>query len=122
MFGRQFLVECKHRKEPIAVQEVGYFLFRMRMQHTKFGVMLSNLGITGGKNGTPERAARAEIMRAYHEDGSICIVLTRENLDELIRQDNGFFWMLLEKYEEYRFGRPKTVRGAIPKRPKTKQR
>jgi hypothetical protein len=58
---------------------------------------LSILGITGGKNGTPERAARAEIMRAYHEDGSICIVLTRENLEELIRQDSGFFWMLLEK-------------------------
>src|SRR6266542_3356271 len=109
-FGRHFLVECKHRKGPIEVPEIGYFLFRIKMQHTKFGVMFSNYGITGGKNSIPERAARAEIMRAFHEDGSICVVITREHLDQLIQDEGGFFWLLLEKYEEYRFGRPKSAK------------
>jgi hypothetical protein len=103
MFGRYFLVECKNWDKRIDVEAVGYFLFRMRMLHSKFGVIFSRKGITGSKS---DEASRALIRRNYHEDGSICVVLDANDLNQLSKERTGFHWMLLHKMEEFRFGRP----------------
>src|SRR5262249_20725411 len=74
LFGRNFLVECKNWKKKIGPSEIGYFLYRMRLTHTTFGIMFARSGIAGGIKG---QAAFAQNLcqRAFHEDGSICILI-----------------------------------------------
>ncbi len=104
LFGRHVLVECKNWTKVVRVQPVGYFLFRMKMTHSQLGVIFSNRGITGGVS---RNNARSLIQRNYHEDGTNCIVLDMKDLQRLARGEIGFFWLLLEKVEEFRFGKPR---------------
>jgi hypothetical protein len=103
LLGRYFLVECKNWEEPIGSPEVGYFLYRMRLTHARFGIIFSRGGISGGED---ETFARALIRRAFHEDGNVCVVVDDKDLGKLQGKD-AFWWMLLEKIESLRFGTPK---------------
>jgi hypothetical protein len=114
LFGRHVLVECKNWTKRVRVQPVGYFLFRMKMTHSQLGVIFSRAGITGGVG---RNNARSLIQRNYHEDGTNCIVLDMKDLQRLARGEVGFFWLLLEKVEEFRFGKPKAEGGERPRRP-----
>lgn len=105
LLGRHFLVECKNWSGGVGVRDVGYFLYRMRLTHCGFGVMMSNAGITGSPD--EETNARGLIRRAFHEDGSSCVVVSKEDLDGLITPERTFWYMLLEKVERFRFGRPR---------------
>lgn len=106
LLGRHFLVECKNWDKPVGVREVGYFLYRMRLTHAKFGVILVQKRITGKENEVEEKAARSLIRKAFHEDGNICIDLNKEDLSNLLK-GNSFWGMLLERIEKIRFGNPK---------------
>jgi len=106
LFGRHILVECKNYANPVGVPDVGYFLFRMRLTHAIFGVIFAPKGITGKE----EDEARSLIRRAFHEDGVVCIVIDRTDLQPLVAGDMSLYWLLLEKYEEFRFGKPKRSR------------
>lgn len=101
LLGRHFLVECKNWRKPIGVSEVGYFLYRMRLTHAQFGIIFSETGVSGKGD---ERAARALIRRAFHEDGSVCIVVDSSDLTELVEGGRSFWWMILEGIENLRFG------------------
>ncbi len=92
LLGRSFLVECKNRKDNIGVSEVGYFLHRMHLTHCTFGVMFSPEGITGKTD--EETAARTLIRRTYHEDGTTCIVVDMNDLEDLAEGEITF-WTLL---------------------------
>jgi hypothetical protein len=105
LFGRHFLVECKNWENPIGVQEVGYFLYRMQLTHSNFGVIFASNGITGGK--TQDKAANNSLHKAFHEIGKTCIVIKNEDLEKLSNYEKNFRSLLLERIEQLRFGSSK---------------
>jgi len=105
LLGRHFLIECKNRKKKSNSADIGYFLYRMKLTHTRFGIFFSKNGITGEKG---NEAAHELIYRAYHEDDLICILISDEDLKKFEQdQELNFWWMLLEKIEHLRFGKSK---------------
>jgi len=102
LLGRHFLVECKNWRKPVGVKDVGYFLYRMHLTHAGFGVILTKAGITGRK--ANEEAARGLVRRAFHEDGSICVVLDEADLRSMLDTQSSFWSILLERIERVRFG------------------
>lgn len=105
LLGRHFLVECKNWENPLGVSCVGYFLYRMHLTHSRCGVIFAKSGITG--DGADERASRSLIRKAFHEDGSICIVFNREDLRNLADGSQSFWSIILERMERIPFGRAK---------------
>lgn len=99
ILGRHFLVECKNRKKRVDARDVGYFLYRMRLTHSTFGIIFSKTGITG-KN----TAADSLRTKAFHEDRSVCIVLDQQDLEKLTSEKISFWSMILERIETMRFG------------------
>ncbi|MGA2584832.1 MAG: hypothetical protein ABSG31_16275 [Tepidisphaeraceae bacterium] len=107
MLGRRFLAECKNWAKPIGVSEVGYFLFRMRLLHAPFGVIFSQNDITGAGS-MPSSDAADLIDRVFHEDGSICVVVSGKDLQDLESgKAPSFWWMLQHKIDLLRFGKKK---------------
>ena len=105
LFGRHILVECKNWKDPVGVQDVGYFLYRMILTRTKFGILFASNGITGSSEKSQGRdAATSLIHRAFAHNGYICIVLSTKDLHEL-KNGQSFWTMIVEKAEEVRFVR-----------------
>lgn len=105
LLGRHFLVECKNWGKSVGVRDVGYFLYRMRLTHARFGVLFAKTGITGDE--TNEKDARSLIRKAFHEDGSICAVLDESDLKSLSDGQLSFWPILLERIERVRFGKPR---------------
>jgi hypothetical protein len=126
-FGRHFGIECKNWIAPVGSPECGYFLHRLRLLHFKFGVLLAKNGVTGTRKSIlreisnsddksmevtidvdrgDEEAARQMIRRSYHEDGLTCIVIQLEDLERLANEKTTLLGLLIEKIEEFRFGRP----------------
>lgn len=112
LMGRHFLVECKNWANPVGVRDVGYFLYRMRLTHAIFGVIFASSGVTGNTN--DEKAARGLIRKAFHEDGNICIILSRTDLNALADGRVTFWPMLLERIERLRFGRVRYSQESNP--------
>ncbi len=109
MLGRCFLVECKNWNNRLGVQDVGYFLYRMRLTHATFGVIFAKNGVTGQTKQT--EAAHSLIRKAFHEDGSLCVVVDRNDLSRVSTGRLSFWSMLLDRMEGLRFG---TERGGTP--------
>lgn len=110
LFGRNFLIECKNWEKPVGTEQVGYFLYRMRLTHTTFGILFASGGITGGKKKKKKQkkvriAAESMIHRAFNEDGIICIWLDRKDLDNLRDEKTSFWAMIVEKARTVQFGR-----------------
>ena len=108
-FGRDFLVECKNWSASVGVNDVGYFLFRMRLTDTRFGILFASNGITGDSEkpedrDTVRRAAKSLIQRASDKDGIVCIVLTAEDL-KLLKDGQSFWGMIADKAQELRHGK-----------------
>ena len=109
IFGRSFLIECKNWSKPVGVPEVGYFLYRMRLTHTTFGILFAKNGVTGGKDNDEDQdkvrnAADSLIQRAFNEDGNICIVITESDLEEL-NEGKSYWAMIVEKARTVQFGK-----------------
>lgn len=103
LLGRHFLVECKNWDgRDVGVGEVGYFLERMRLTHCRFGIIFAKNNITGKAS----NAARGLIRRAFHEDGSTCVVLCKGHIQSLIDKETTFWALLLREIEHFRFGIP----------------
>lgn len=103
LLDRHFLVECKNWENPVGVQYIGYFLYRIRLTHAHFGVIFAKTGITGDED--QEKAAYSLIRKAFHEDGSICIVIDNDSLTRLCNGELSLWSMLLERIERIRFGK-----------------
>ena len=107
LLGRHFLIECKNKEDKANVADIGYFLYRMKLTHTNFGIIFSKGGISGMMR---NEAGYELIRRAFHEDSSVCIVIDDEDFKMLETGDETYFWvMLLRKIEELRFGKPKST-------------
>lgn len=104
LLGRHFLVECKNWDSRVGVKEVGYFLYRMRLSHAEFGLMLAQGDVTGDE--IIEDAARGLIRKAFHEDGNVCIVMTQHDFEALVTGQVSLWPLLLERIEAVRFGQP----------------
>jgi hypothetical protein len=110
LLGRHFIVECKNHGTTVGVQEVGYFLYRMKLTHARFGVVFATNDISGANlSSDDERAAYQLLRKAFHEDGSVCVVISEKDL-ALLQDGKITFWsILLEKIERLRFGRQKST-------------
>ncbi len=102
MLGRQFIVECKNWKDPVGVQAVGYFIHRMRLTHSSFGVLLSREGITGEQD---SKAATDLVKQSFHEDNVLCVVLNEKDLDNLQKGNTTFRALLITKVSEIKYGK-----------------
>jgi hypothetical protein len=105
LFGRSFLVECKNWSSKVGVADVGYFLYRMKITHTKFGVLFAVNGITRGKKDL--KHAENLRQRAFHEDDTICIVIDGQDIEHIISGETTFRSLLMEKTNALRFGKPR---------------
>ena len=105
MFGRFILSECKNWEKTVTVKEVGYFLFRMRLTHSHFGVLFAKNGITGDP--AKETAARSLIRKTFHEDGNICIVIDETILQMIHHKSISFLSCMMLENEKVRFGTEK---------------
>jgi hypothetical protein len=105
LMGRHFLVECKNWEDPVGVKDVGYYLYRIRLTHAHFGIIFAKNGITGKED--QENAAYSLIRKAFHEDGSICVVMDNESLLRLANGELSLWSLLLEQIERIRFGKTK---------------
>lgn len=103
LYGRDFLIECKYVNRTVSANEVGYFLHRMHLTHTRFGIIFTRDGITGGDE---DKYAQNQIYRAYQQDKRICIVIKDLDLDLLEPGNVSFRALLLKKVNELRFGKP----------------
>jgi hypothetical protein len=65
--------------------------------------MFAAKGITGKSQ--EEVAARALIRRSYHEDGVICAVISKDDIDAMVGAQTTFFQLVYRRYEEFRFGK-----------------
>lgn len=102
LIGRHFLVECKNWENRVGVQNIGYFLYRMHLTHSSFGVMFAKSGITGDEGA--ERAAYSLIRKSFHEDGNVCVVVDFRDFTKLMEESSSFWSILLERIERMRFG------------------
>lgn len=108
LLGRHFLVECKNWMEPVGVEQVGFFLHKMRLTHSRFGVILARRGITGAR----DRSAATDLVRqTFHTDGSVCVVVDGKQLEQIVTGAVTVWGLLLELVEEMRFGRERSVRS-----------
>ena len=103
VFGRNFIVECKNWNKPVGVQDVGYFLYRMRLTQSKFGVIFATKSITGDDESA--NFAQSLRLRALHQDGSICIVINSEDIESILSKATTFRSLLFEKANALRFGK-----------------
>ncbi|MCI0581105.1 MAG: hypothetical protein L0332_11315 [Chloroflexi bacterium] len=109
LLGRHFIVECKNLERRVAVVDVGFFLYRMKLTHSRFGVIIALEGISGeGVQRLGEWAGNQLIRNAFHEDGSVCVVITLADLRALLRTQRSFWSLLLEKIESFQFGHPRS--------------
>lgn len=105
LLGRHFLIECKNWESPVGVKDVGYFLYRIRLTHAHFGIIFAKSGITGDED--QQKAAYSLIRKAFHEDGSICIVFDNNSLSHLGNGELSLWSLMLELIERIRFGKAK---------------
>gem|GEM_PF-5546187 len=103
LFGRHFLIDCKNWEKSVGIRDVGYFLYRMRLTHAKFGIIFARKGLST----KDEKVGHELIRRAFHEDERVCVVIDRDDFELLRRKEQSFLWMLMEKFEQHRFGRPR---------------
>lgn len=104
LFGRSFLVECKNWENTVGSNQLGYFLYRMHVTHTKFGVMFARNGIAGNLDDDSKFAENLRRM-AYQRDGSTCIVITLNDLEQIKEGETTFRTLLITKTNELRFGK-----------------
>jgi hypothetical protein len=111
LLGRYFVVECKNWADLVGSAECGYFLQRIQLMHSSFGMILAKNGVTGsgkhvkdGKEPGDERAARQLIRRSFHENGVTCIVLDQAHLKKL-ENETSLLEILFKEIEDFRFGK-----------------
>jgi hypothetical protein len=101
VLGEYFLVECKNYKQAVDVSRLGYFLYRMRLAHARFGILFATNDITG--EGTDKNAESLR-RRALHEDDAVCIVITGADLKALSEGKTNFGAIVFAKFEAFKFG------------------
>jgi len=98
--GSHILIECKNWSKKVGSSHIRIFVDKMAEHRLTAGIMLTRNGITGNDS----RDAKGRIVSKFQEDGTITIVLTKEDLERVIGCYN-LIRLLKEKAEDIRFGR-----------------
>ena len=102
-FGKYILVECKNWKNPVNVTQVNHFLSKIRFHYASCGILISRKGVSGR---TAKRARNAEltILKAFHQDNIILMILTLDDLKKVSEGQN-LASILIREYERIKFDR-----------------
>lgn len=101
-FGRYILVECKNWEESVGVKEVRDFISKIRFAYCTSGIMVARNGVTGsGKDSEKDkRDAELVILKEFHQDSIVVIVLDSGDLENIIGSRTNLLTILLDAYEE----------------------
>lgn len=107
------LIECKNWKEArLGSSIVGYFYSRMAILGCRFGLLVSQQGVTRMGVDTdvarPEQAGEAMIRRLFHETGRVVLSLDAASLRK-VSEFGSFLQIIREKYEDFVFGSEKRL-------------
>lgn len=81
---KDFLIECKNHKKPIDVTLLGKFYSLMRYKKSKFGIMFSNLPLTGQSVWEDSVGLTKKL---YLRDDTIIINITIERMKEILEKN-----------------------------------
>lgn len=81
---KDILIECKNHKKNIDVTLLGKFYSLLRYKHCKFGIMISNLPLTGRNEWD---AAVGLTKKFYLRDNYMIINLTLDRIKEILEGD-----------------------------------
>lgn len=102
--GGTFLVECKNWDRSIGVEQLNHFVAKVRFHRCSSGILLAREGISGG--GVTRRGlAYAELtrLRWYQQDNCAILVVSRDNIKQMLETGLSFRDLLIKKYEELKF-------------------
>lgn len=95
-FGRYIPVECKLHKKKVPFTELVKFIYKIRNSRCRVGLMFTQEGITGGK--------RSEVIKdSYFLDDISLIVLTLEDINNVLTSSVNLLQLFNTKYESIRF-------------------
>lgn len=95
-FGPYFLVESKYWSEPVSVEAINHFIAKILGHDVKCGVLVA-------KEGVPKGPANQTIVRAYHRHGILVLVLTLEDIENVVEGRANLLVELLSEFERVRF-------------------
>jgi len=97
-FSDILIVECKNWNNKVGAKEIEAFAYKMKDTNTNVGIIFSRYGITGD----PEfvRDAKGVIRDSWKRDKMIIIVLTYDDLRNVIEKGMNFYNLLKERYYE----------------------
>jgi hypothetical protein len=102
--GRQFLIECKNWDGPVGVRDLNHFVAKMRFHRCNCGVIFSYAGLSGDADAASGlRYARVTQLRWYQQDSCVVIVITNDDLNNIVGGTRMFSEILLSGYESVRF-------------------
>lgn len=101
----EWLFECKNTKDPVTVEQVGFFLAKMQHAGARFGIIFAKKNVTGGDT-APLQHSYADRFRTEYclKEDIVCLVIDHDDIYAL--GEEGTFRTLIDrKYEMSRFGR-----------------
>lgn len=96
-FGKYILVECKYWNKPVGVNDIHHFISKIRNHDCHCGILVAKEGISHTKE------ENLSILKAYHRDGIVVIVITKNDIENVIKGDINLITLLLSEYEKIKF-------------------
>lgn len=106
-FGKYILVECKNWQKSVGSEQVNHFLSKIRFHYASCGILIAKEGISGKRCTKRVKNAELTILKAFHQDNIVLMVLTIDDLERVVKGEN-LASILIKEYERIRFDR--TVR------------
>ncbi len=106
-FGKYILVECKNWQKSVGSEQVNHFLSKIRFHYASCGILIAKEGISGKRRTKRVKNAELTILKAFHQDNIVLMVLTIDDLERVVKGEN-LASILIKEYERIRFDR--TVR------------
>lgn len=94
---RDFLIECKNHKNPIDVTLLGKFYSLMRYKKSKFGIMFSNLPLTGQSAWEDSVGLTKKL---YLRDDTIIVNITIERIKEILEKNINIIAAIKKEVDE----------------------
>ncbi len=102
--GRRWQATANALKDPMRVEQVGFFLAKMQHAGARFGIIFAKTNVTGGDLAALQHAYANRFLAEYNlKEDVVCLVIDYEDVYAL--GEGGTFRGLIDrKYEESRFG------------------
>jgi hypothetical protein len=90
------LIEAKYWKDPVSVEALHHFMAKIRAHGVRCGVLVA-------KSGVPEGPENRTILKAYHRDNILVLVLTLDDIAAIVEGKANLLVRLLSEFERIRF-------------------